>query len=132
MWTLDQAAQSLALSLAAADALWVRANDGTTWGPWSQALTVTVPTDNGPVVTSVSSINTIAGQTFAASALFTASDPFGDPIEQYDFWDTGSVADNSRAMGNHSAPTRTTTFRQHNWRRRATSPDRAPIRSGCV
>jgi hypothetical protein len=31
-----------------------------------------------------------AGQTFAASALFTATDPFGDAIEQYDFWDTGA------------------------------------------
>jgi hypothetical protein len=51
---------------------------------------VTAPIDTGPVVTSVSNINTIAGQTFVASNLFTASDPFGDAIEQYDFWDTGS------------------------------------------
>jgi hypothetical protein len=42
------------------------------------------------VVNSVTSILTTAAQTFAASALFTASDPFGDPIEQYDFWDAGS------------------------------------------
>ena len=33
---------------------------------------------------------TTAGQTFAASALFTARDPFSDAIEQYDFWDTGA------------------------------------------
>jgi hypothetical protein len=42
------------------------------------------------VVTSVSNIKTAAGQTFAASTLFTASDPFGDAIAGYDFWDTGS------------------------------------------
>jgi hypothetical protein len=41
-------------------------------------------------VTSVSNVNTTAGQIFVASNLFTASDPFNDPIEQYDFWDTGS------------------------------------------
>ena len=64
--------------------------DGSQWSPWSQSLTVTAPTDTGPVVTSVSNINTIAGQTFVASNLFTASDPFGDAIEQYDFWDTAS------------------------------------------
>jgi hypothetical protein len=29
------------------------------------------------------------GQAFAASSLFTASDPDGDAITQYDFWDTG-------------------------------------------
>ena len=44
----------------------------------------------GPVVNSVTSILTTAAQTFAASALFIASDPFGDAIEQYDFWDTGA------------------------------------------
>jgi hypothetical protein len=72
------------------DTLWVRANDGTVWGAWSQAFTVTAPVDSGPVVTPVSNIHTTVGQIFAASNLFTASDPFGDPIEQYDFWDTGT------------------------------------------
>jgi hypothetical protein len=36
------------------------------WGAWSQAFTVTAPVDTGPVVTSVSNINTTAGQIFAA------------------------------------------------------------------
>jgi probable HAF family extracellular repeat protein len=69
--------------------LWVRAYDGMVWGPWSQALTVTAPIDTGPTVASVSNITTVSNQTFAASTLFTASDPFNDPIEQYDFWDAG-------------------------------------------
>jgi hypothetical protein len=55
------------------------------------------------VVASVSNIKTTSGQTFAASSLFTASDPFGDPIAQYDFWDTGGggghFALNGRALG---------------------------------
>ena len=36
-----------------------------------------------------SNITASPGQVFAASSLFTASDPDGDAITQYDFWDTG-------------------------------------------
>jgi hypothetical protein len=64
---------------------------------------VTAPIDTGPVVTPVSDIKTTAGQSFAASSLFTASDPFGDAIAQYDFWDTGAggghFALNGQALG---------------------------------
>jgi hypothetical protein len=85
------------------DTLWVRISDGSQWSPWSQSFTVTAPIDTGPVVTSVSNINTASGQTFAASTLFTTSDPFNDPIEQYDFWDTGAGGGhfvvNNRALG---------------------------------
>ena len=74
-----------------ADTLWVRANDGTQWSAWSQAFTVTAQ---------VAAVNTRRdagerqhrrdpGQSLAASALFTVSDPDGDAITQYDFWDTG-------------------------------------------
>jgi hypothetical protein len=85
-----QLAQTTYQSGSGADTLWVRVSDGSEWSPWSQSVTVTAPVDTGPVVNSVTSILTTAGQTFAASALFTATDPFGDAIEQYDFWDTGS------------------------------------------
>jgi hypothetical protein len=37
-----------------------------------------------------STVTASPGQIFAASSLFTASDPDGDAITQYDFWDTGS------------------------------------------
>jgi hypothetical protein len=64
---------------------------------------VTAPIDTGPAVTPVSDIKTTAGQSFAASSLFTASDPFGDAIAQYDFWDTGAggghFALNGQALG---------------------------------
>jgi hypothetical protein len=86
----SQLSQTTYQSGSGTDTLWVRVSDGSQWSPWSQSFTVTAPIDTGPVVTSVSNINTIAGQTFVASNLFTASDPFGDAIEQYDFWDTGS------------------------------------------
>jgi hypothetical protein len=50
----------------------------------------TPSTDTPPVVTvSNSNITASPGQIFAADSLFTASDPDGDAITQYDFWDTG-------------------------------------------
>ena len=86
----EQLAQTTYQSGSGADTLWVRVSDGSKWSPWSQSFTVTAPVDTGPVVNSVTSILTTAGQIFATSALFTTSDPFGDAIEQYDFWDTGA------------------------------------------
>jgi hypothetical protein len=48
------------------------------------------PVDVPPAVTPTSaSITASRGQSFAASTLFTASDPDGDAITQYDFWDAG-------------------------------------------
>jgi hypothetical protein len=85
-----QLSQTTYQSGSGTDMLWVRVTDGAQWSAWSQSFTVTAPTDTGPMVTLASDINTTAGQTFATSNLFTASDPFGDEIEQYDFWDTGS------------------------------------------
>jgi hypothetical protein len=87
--TAAQLSQLSYQSGSGADTLWVRANDGTSWSSWSSAFTVTAPIDNGPTAT-VSNVTTVPGQTFAASSLFTASDPFGDAIATYDFWDTGA------------------------------------------
>ncbi|GAB6995297.1 hypothetical protein JQ559_27890 [Bradyrhizobium viridifuturi] len=72
------------------DTLWIRANDGTVWGAWSSAFTVAAPVDNGPVET-VSNIVAPHGQSYAASSLFTYSDPFSSPAVEYDVWDTGTV-----------------------------------------
>jgi hypothetical protein len=86
----SQLAQTAYQSGSGADTLWVRVSDGTQWSPWSQSFTVTAPIDTGPVVApTFTNVNTTAGQTFAVSEGFTASDPFGDLIEQYDFWNTG-------------------------------------------
>ncbi|OYU58032.1 MAG: hypothetical protein CFE30_33110, partial [Bradyrhizobium sp. PARBB1] len=73
-----------------ADTLWVRANDGTVWGAWSSAFTVTAPVDSGPVVTPTnSSTLSVQGQTFAVSSLFSYSDPFGSSATSYDVWNSG-------------------------------------------
>ncbi|MBR1201324.1 MULTISPECIES: C2 family cysteine protease [unclassified Bradyrhizobium] len=72
-----------------ADTLWIRANDSTVWGQWSNAFTVTAPVDTGPVA-AVSNIVAAHGQSYAASSLFTYSDPFNNPATQYDVWDKGT------------------------------------------
>ena len=86
-----QLAQTAYLSGSGADMLWVRVSDGDAWSPWSQSFTVTAPVDTGPVAVPVrTDVSAAHGQSFAASSLFTASDPFGDAITQYDFWNSGS------------------------------------------
>src|SRR5205823_5167063 len=90
--TASQLAQTSYQSGNGTDTLWVRANDGTQWSAWSPSFTVSAQTvDTPPVVTPTNS-NIVAspGQIFAASSLFTASDPDGQAITQYDFWDFGA------------------------------------------
>ena len=89
--TASQLAQTTYQSGAGTDTLWVRANDGSQWSAWSPSFTVsTAKVDTPPVVTVTNpNITASAGQILAASSLFTASDPDGDAITQYDFWDTG-------------------------------------------
>src|SRR5262249_26044498 len=72
-----------------ADTLWVQAYDGYVWGPWSNAFTVT-PWFDTPATVTVVNLTATHGQSFAASSLFTTSDPDGDTISKYAFWDTGA------------------------------------------
>ena len=72
---------------AGTETIWVRASDGIQFGAWS-AINATDP---GPVVTPIQSFVSLV-TSFAASTLFMASDPDGDPIMQYDFWNTGGDA----------------------------------------
>jgi Ca2+-binding RTX toxin-like protein len=87
--TAAQLSQLSYQSGAGADTLWVRANDGTQWSNWSSSFTVTGQADTAPTVTG-SNVTAAHGQSFAASSLFTASDPDGDTISKYAFWDTGT------------------------------------------
>jgi hypothetical protein len=88
--TAAQLSQLSYQSGSGADTLWVAAYDGTTWGNWSSSFSVTAPIDSGPTVTPTNSeIKSFANQNFAASSLFSYSDPFGSPATQYDFWNTG-------------------------------------------
>jgi len=81
------AAFNLARSYASADfSLGSDGHGGTAIGIAAAAS----PVDTPPAVTPTSaSITASRGQSFAASTLFTASDPDGDAITQYHFWDAG-------------------------------------------
>ncbi|QOZ33208.1 hypothetical protein XH92_17280 [Bradyrhizobium sp. CCBAU 53421] len=87
--TAAQLSQLTYQSGSGADTLWVRANDGTVWGAWSNKITVTAPTDAGPVET-VANLTVAHGQALSPSSLFTYSDPLGSAATQYDVWDTGA------------------------------------------
>ena len=60
------------------------------------------PVDSGPVET-VSNLTATHGESFAASSLFTYSDPVGSAATEYDVWDTGGgggyFALNGTALG---------------------------------
>ncbi len=83
--TAAQLASTTYQSGSGSDQLYVRANDGTLWSTW-QPFTVTAPVDQPPVVTAANAA-IATGQSVAASSLFTASDPDGDTITIYDFYD---------------------------------------------
>jgi hypothetical protein len=72
------------------DHIYANANDGTAWGTPTQ-FNVTVPasTNQLPVITS-SNVTATAGQVLQASSLVNASDPDGDAIASYTFWDSTS------------------------------------------
>jgi hypothetical protein len=72
------------------DTLQVRAFDGTQWGAWSNSFSVTPPVDTPPVVQVTNFAASKRQGPISAASLFTASDPDGDAITQYDFWNTGT------------------------------------------
>ena len=69
------------------DTVWVQAFDGTQWSTGAQAFTVAqlIP----PVVTTAN-LTEGPNQTLAASNLFSVSDPDGDSITEYQFWDSNT------------------------------------------
>ncbi|WP_375778515.1 hypothetical protein ACE103_04785 [Bradyrhizobium sp. ma5] len=72
-----------------ADTLFVKANDGTAWGGWTQ-FTATAFVDTPPTV-HAANVAAVHGQTSvaASSSLFTVADPDHQTMTQYAFWDTG-------------------------------------------
>ncbi|WP_375774761.1 AIDA repeat-containing protein [Bradyrhizobium sp. ma5] len=72
-----------------ADTLFVKANDGTAWGGWTQ-FTATAFVDTPPTV-HAANVAAVHGQTSvaASSSLFTVTDPDHQTMTQYAFWDTG-------------------------------------------
>ncbi|CAN7297053.1 hypothetical protein LJR220_001509 [Bradyrhizobium sp. LjRoot220] len=74
------------------ETLWVRAFDGTEWGDWDTfALTTTINT--APVAT-INDQSLHVNQWVKPGSWLSATDPEGDTITQYQFWD-GNAAANS-------------------------------------
>ena len=90
--TAAQLAQTTYMAGSGSDTLWVRASDGAQWSPWSQSFTVAGPIDNGPVVALLMpDISTSPGQFWQVANMVAPSDPFNDPIDQYDLWNDGTA-----------------------------------------
>jgi hypothetical protein len=81
--TATQLAQTTYISGTGSEQLSVRASDGILWSAWQTvSVNVAAANEKAPVVTT-SSLTTLAGQTFAASSLFSVSDSNGDSIATY-------------------------------------------------
>src|SRR5258708_11705236 len=80
--TAAQLATTSYVSGSGTDQLYVRANDGTLWSSWQPFMAG--PT--APVVTAANAA-IATGQSVGASNLFTASDPDGDTLTKYEFYD---------------------------------------------
>ncbi len=106
-----QFAQTVFVTGKVADVLQIRVSDGKNWSASSTngsdylpsdyvwaSLTVT-PTNNAPVVTTANLVRT-AGQTLAASSLFTVNDADNDTITRYQFKDTNSNPNSGRFVLN--------------------------------
>src|SRR5690242_15067226 len=72
------------------DLLWVQAYDGSLWSAW-KSFTITAPPNIAPFVSiPIANMTPAHGSTtIAASSLFNTSDPDGDAIQSYEFWDSG-------------------------------------------
>jgi hypothetical protein len=88
--TAAQLAHTTFQSGSGSDDLWVRVNDGMKWSDW-KPFHVNAPVDQAPVVTA-SNVVAAPHQTVAASSFFAATDPDGDAITHYQFWDSSSDA----------------------------------------
>jgi hypothetical protein len=89
--TPAQLRQAYYVSGTGSEQLMVGAFDGTLWSGWQTvSVKVAAANEKAPVVTA-SSLTTLAGQTFAASSLFSTSDSNGDAMVTYALNDvTGS------------------------------------------
>ena len=75
------------------ETLWVRAFDGSVWGNWdSFTLTTTV---NTPPVATINDQSLHVNQWVQPQSWLSTSDPEGDAITRYQFWDGGTGADSA-------------------------------------
>jgi hypothetical protein len=84
-----QLAQTVYQSGPGTDTIWVRANDGFLWGPWTQGFTVTAPIPRTPVLSAPGDGDATRGETIALSDLVTVSDPDQAGFTKLELWDSG-------------------------------------------
>jgi Ca2+-binding RTX toxin-like protein len=96
--TPDQLSQTSFLTNYGSDDLYVRANDGTTWGAWT-LFHVTAPA-NQAAVTTASDVTAARGESIDASSLFSVSDAENDAITAYQFYDATATASSGHWMVN--------------------------------
>jgi hypothetical protein len=89
----SQRAQTTFQAGTVSDQMWVQANDGFQWGNWA-IFNINPPTDRPAVVTATDVTLPHGTSSASMGSLFTASDPDGDAITQYRFWD-GTADPNS-------------------------------------
>ena len=106
--TLAQVAQTVFQTAAAGstDDVYVRVSDGTAWSDW-RWIHLRAP-DHAPTV-GVQDLTATKGQSYAATSLFTASDPdAGDQVTRYEFWEgNDDTSAGSFVLNGVARPTRT-------------------------
>jgi len=106
--TLSQAAQTVFQTAASGstDDVYVRVSDGLAWSDW-RWIHLSAP-DHAPTV-GVQDLTATKGESYAAAALFTASDPdAGDQVTRYEFWEgNDDTSAGSFVLNGVAQPTRT-------------------------
>ncbi|MBA3031742.1 MAG: hypothetical protein FP818_01480, partial [Rhodocyclaceae bacterium] len=88
--TTDQLAnlQYVGAATMGSERVWARAWDGQAWGAWkSWHMQSSDHATNAAPEAQAANVTLLLGESAAASSLFTATDPDGDPVVKYEFWD---------------------------------------------
>jgi uncharacterized protein (DUF983 family) len=86
-----QLAQTTYQSGPGTDTIWVRANDGIIWGPWSQSFMVSAPIPKPAVLTVTSDSDAVRGTSLALSQLVTISDLDQAGFQMLELWDSNGT-----------------------------------------
>ena len=89
--TAAQLAQTVYQSGPGTDTLYVRANDGFLWGPWTQGFTVTAPIPRTPVLSVEGDGDATSGETIPLSDLVMISDPDQAGFSKLELWDSAAI-----------------------------------------
>jgi hypothetical protein len=76
---------------AGSETVWARASDGQGYGAWASWTMTTTPNRAPVVAPSAPMQGALVNQLVSAAGLFSGSDPDGDTIQLYEFWDSGAA-----------------------------------------